>query len=549
LIFDQIVGGNNIFRGYVFPDGIDFSKRIKEFNQPVDFSDAKFEGKIKEGNFKNSCVVFSGVNFKSGVSFLGAEFSGGNAEFRGVSFSGSDLIFNEPENNSKSEKFSKEIFNNKTTNFSNAKFNGGIANFRNAKFYNENIFFIGAEFSGGKAEFGGAKFLGGEANFMGALFSRGNADFFQTTFSGEGVIFGKAKFTGGIAYFRSTVFSGKTANFIGAEFSNRILFYKNQIKCSLDFSFVEISDKSRFDFCDPEFIKSEENIKILFKGIIFNPFATYFENIKGISENKNKRNNIINPAIIFRYCNLKDAYFTNNDISIFSFYKSAYDEARFYSCNWKNEKRDKILKIIPYKRKNIICDEQLYELAECSDDKEKFKKDYEIEDLNGYNEIATLYRRFKTSLDNTKDYSEAGKFYFNEQEMKRKALREKFEKWWRSILNGEMWKWLLYSLYKVFMGYGEKPFWSLVWLLFSGIIVFPIVHLFNGLQIRCMMINSYWDALKYTISRFLPSTYLPEQWANIKSTGWGVVPFFNSIVLILFVIFIGIGLKRHFRRF
>jgi hypothetical protein len=99
------------------------------------------------------------------------------------------------------------------------------------------------------------------------------------------------------------------------------------------------------------------------------------------------------------------------------------------------------------------------------------------------------------------------------------------------------------------MGYGEKPFWSLVWLLFSGIIVFPIVHLFNGLQIRCMMINSYWDALKYTISRFLPSTYLPEQWANIKSTGWGVVPFFNSIVLILFVIFIGIGLKRHFRRF
>ena len=181
---------------------------------------------------------------------------------------------------------------------------------------------------------------------------------------------------------------------------------------------------------------------------------------------------------------------------------------------------------------------------------DKFKREYQIQDLNTYNEIATLYRRFKTALDKTKDYTDAGLFYYNELEMKRKYFREK----------KNYGRWGLYSLYKFFMGYGAKPLLSFIWLILSAFI-FSGINLINGIKDCTGRIISYEWALslpnwtdwlisfQYTISRFLPKTYLPHNWAEIETTGSGLIPFFNSVVLILFLVFTGIGLKRHFRRF
>jgi len=487
LIFKQIEKGDYNFKGYVFPTGISFMEMV--FKKEVDFTWAKFKGKFEEGVFEDLCVVFFDAKFNSKVSFLGAEFSGGEVNFMSAEFTGEETTF------------------------------------------------VDAKFSGGCVVFSNTKFSGGTANFEGAIFSEGDAIFANVEFSGGSADFESVKFYGGYAYFRGAKFSGGKAYFNGVIFYNDVIFDENKIRYSLDFSGIKLSDKSTFYFKNPKFIEYDENIIITFSDISFNPFYAYFENIN--YNNKNKKNDdYISPVIIFRYCNLKDVYFTNNDISLFSFYKSAYDEARFYSCEWKKQSG---------RRKNIICDEELYKKVESikeRKEKEKFKKDYEIEDLNGYNEIATLYRRFKTSLDNTKDYAEAGHFYFNECEMKRKYFKSL--KW-----KGNFWDKLrgkLYWLCKIFMGYGERPLWSFSWFLIFGIIIFPIAHIINGLDVPlgetlCLA------AIKYTFSRFLPSTYLPEKWVYIESTGSGFVPFLNSLVLILFVIFIGIGLKRHFRRF
>ena len=80
-----------------------------------------------------------------------------------------------------------------------------------------------------------------------------------------------------------------------------------------------------------------------------------------------------------------------------------------------------------------------------------------MEDLDSYNEIATLYRRFKTALDRTKDYADAGLFYFNELEMKRKHFRSLFK--WRNKFKkwGIKSNYILYTLYKIFMGYWARP--------------------------------------------------------------------------------------------
>ena len=61
---------------------------------------------------------------------------------------------------------------------------------------------------------------------------------------------------------------------------------------------------------------------------------------------------------MFRYCQLEDVYFAGNNMSFFSFYKSNFDQARFVSCDWREEK-DSVLKL-PYKRKNILFEDYLY---------------------------------------------------------------------------------------------------------------------------------------------------------------------------------------------
>jgi hypothetical protein len=60
-----------------------------------------------------------------------------------------------------------------------------------------------------------------------------------------------------------------------------------------------------------------------------------------------------------------------------------------------------------------------------------------------------------------------------------------------------------------------------------------------------------WDAFVFSVYRILPSSYIPYVRDFYVPPGfWGfIVPFFNTLILVILITFIAIGLKRHFRRF
>jgi len=92
----------------------------------------------------------------------------------------------------------------------------------------------------------------------------------------------------------------------------------------------------------------------------------------------------------------------------------------------------------------------------------------------------------KTSLDNTKDYFEAGWFYYNELEMKRLMLKEviKNKSFFESI--AERLQYRFYGMYKLFAGYGEKPLRISIWFWVFAAIIFPVIHVSNGLSVKLL---------------------------------------------------------------
>ncbi len=454
----------------------------------------------------------------------------------------------------------------RSVDFSKAKFTGiadfletqfsGVAYFTESNFSGD-AYFIETEFSG-KSSFTLSLFSG-NVSFSKALFSE-DAYFGVSQFSGDADFTG-ARFTAN-AIFIGAKFNGNTA-FSHASFDDLVQLEFVTIRKNILFYNIILSSKTRFYFQEPKLsLQKGDTGLVIFKNIRFNRYMAYIENIQNpLGDNKGV--GARNALLLFRYCQLKDVYFTNNDMSLFSFYKSSFDEARFISCRWSDVK-DRIF-FIPFKRKNVIPEEKF---LSDSTDKEKFM----VEDLNGYEDVASLYRRMKTALDNTKDYQQASWFYFNEFEMKRRALEEEIEnrvpKWrifqWRPLL----WcycqlkkifsRYIFYFFYKVFAGFGEKPLWSFYWFLL-WLLGFTTLNYCIGLKKGFSLSGgtidyidaTFWDSLIFTLYRIIPANYLPfKQMFDIPHGFWGMlVPFLNTAVLIIFIAFIAIGLKRHFRRF
>jgi len=75
-------------------------------------------------------------------------------------------------------------------------------------------------------------------------------------------------------------------------------------------------------------------------------------------------------------------------------------------------------------------------------------------------------------------------------------------------------------------------------------------HLFPDIQ-TLQFWKDFIESLIYTVSRVLPVSYIstsPTDCYPFTTLG-KIASVFNSVILIILVIFIGIGLKRHFRRF
>jgi hypothetical protein len=249
-------------------------------------------------------------------------------------------------------------------------------------------------------------------------------------------------------------------------------------------------------------------------------------------------------------------------MSMISFYRSAFfEEALFGGATWKNEGN----------RHNLCCEDIVlsdFSGTRCELQSEGFPSERR--------EIADIYIRLKAAADRSRDYHLASWFYFNEFEMKRRSFLEQTkttDEEQRANGRGavrtkrQRLSWLLYSVYKVTAGYGEKPQWSASWL---ALLAFgwAFVHLFNGFQNGDDQLNYDWGgtwpgfcqatehfglALAYALYRIVPANYLPVERAQLGLSGTGfldlALPFLNTVTLVILIVFIGIGLKRHFRRF
>lgn len=548
LIFAQIRRNDFNFKGYIFPGEIIFPK-----GEEAPFTgNAKFRAAIFTGNVK-----FTGVHFAGYADFRETHFSG-YADFRSAQFSRL-AVFNKA-NFSRIVAFNKARFIGDAdflftqflapALFKQSEFQEGV-NFDSALFH-KNAEFVGSRFAK-TAFFHKVKFLL-DAIFENSAFDD-KADFNQTSFLAD-AIFNEIKFS-------------KEVNFTGAQFSGETTFENLTIFSSIYFLRLNLGPSCIFKFISPQFTYlNNHNSIIEFSHVVFNPDKTFFEDfVKRSTDDKFETN----VTVLFRYCMLKHVFFSHNDLGMFSFFNSTFDQAHFISNNWQNEKSN----WLPfYKRRNILLDEVLFvHLRNLGPiQKQRFEKEYKLEHLESYNTIEALYRRMKTALDNTKDYFEAGWFYYNELEMKRLMVKDtiKDKSFFQSIADRLQYR--FYGIYKLFAGYGEKPFRSFIWFWVCAVVIFPAIHFINGLSVKLAngtILNidfdfskletifkpAFWHDFLYTVVfslyHILPFNLLPLDKNIFMPNGAGgmIWSFLNSIVLIVLVILTGVGLKRSFKRF
>ena len=595
LITSKIDRKDCKFSGYIFPWPMDFKNKV--FNSYVDFSDAKFYKSIDfSGAVFNEATDFSNCAFKDNAIFKDTIFKKG-ANFKGANFicniNKSDAIQNCID--CKSTRFNGDVifedavFCGGNANFHSVVFNGDFVSFENSEFENNNIIFAFASFfvknlylnsvrfAKGNIDFSNSNFDAISIHFIKTEFKDGKVDFAGSTFKAKKLLFDETKFTGeqfnfflcifdcSLVSFNRAEFLGGKVYFSGSYFGGDLELRFNKISNDIIFFETRLSDKSYLFIAYPEFVENKNRFsEINFTRVHFLPFQTFFEGIKSNKNNSDQSYNKDN-MVSFQHCQLKDVSFSNCSMVIFSFYRSSFfEDAFFVSCEWPM-RREKVANYIPlltYRRKNQILEDMAYE--SIKDKSIEFSIDFPIK----YSEVADLYRRMKTALDRAKNYRLASWFYFNEIEMKRKRLKERlmedFPKWEKKVFRGRR---LIYSAYRLFAGYGEKPFWSFVWFgIFT--LIFSLLHLFNGIKTSNGSFNYDWGlpfpkwsefltdfgySVFFTLYRVIPISYLPYERDKYGLLDNGIsdlaLSFFNTIILIILIIFIGVGLKRHFRRF
>ena len=336
-----------------------------------------------------------------------------------------------------------------------------------------------------------------------------------------------------------------------------------EIHGNLSFSRAEFLNNCIFRISSPNFDRQIEKRQIIeFSHIIFNPGLTFFEDFSSNSINDATD---FNTAVLFRYCNLNEAFFFKNDLSLFSFYNSVFDQARFISNNWQQKNSG-----LPG-RKKVLLDEILFiqQNQYSGEARKKFTERYRLDHLNSFSIIAGLYHRMKIALENTKDFAEASWFHYNENEMHRLELREHLK---QSPFRGtipEKFKYYFLGVYKLFSGYGEKPTRSFKWFIFFAFFFFPAVHLANGLSVKNAFmlkkisflnfdisfliqnefIQNFWYAVNFSLYRIIPIDILPLQYINPPEGPFGLFwSFINSIVLAVLAFLTAVGLKNRYRR-
>ena len=271
----------SLFFGSIFTRVAYFEKAL--FCNYTNFNGAVFNGKDNRNTsanfmgaiFSGGDADFQGVNFSGGsANFARAEFSGGAADFYETEFSGGDAIFWDANFSGGNARFDMAVFSDNAY-FSSAFFSYGAsfflavfkgeADFSWVRFSGDDASFLGANFSGGDAHFHFVKFSGGDARFWRAVFSGGNASFKGNEFSGGEADFSEAVFSGGFADFSKSIFSGGVADFTETEFSGGYADFTETEFNGGKISFSKAKFSSNAYFRDAQFIGGDTS----FTGAVF----------------------------------------------------------------------------------------------------------------------------------------------------------------------------------------------------------------------------------------------------------------------------------------
>lgn len=223
-----------------------------------------------------------------------------------------------------------------------------------------NVYISGARLSGTSVEFRSLRIE--EANAVdcsGAHFECETNTFSNLSIGAESISFWKSVFWGQTIFkevdFRSDKISftassllGDTTEFNDCKFFGDVSFRGNDLANRIEFVDIRFSDQATFRFADPAFqltSKGGNPPVIVFRRVKFNPFLTFFENVK-LGEVLEGEAIALRPLVAFRFSLLRDVYFSKNDMSLFSFYTSAYFEDSFFTSinSWLENDSEKVFR-------------------------------------------------------------------------------------------------------------------------------------------------------------------------------------------------------------
>jgi|GEM_PF-4305094 len=558
----------NFSKSEFFGEHTDFSE-AKFYSKKIDFKEAKF--KCKKGIDLDK-TIFGCINNQSDeLNFIESNFNGKYLNFKETQFyckliSFRNTNFELPVGFEKVQIGTKE-FNNEKLDFSFAEFHERFEFSKNSHINSSKIYFSNA------------------TTFKIFRFSEvtiGNHDIKNKLLS-----FIDTKFINLTSFYKCTFFS-EALKFKRSEFENGFHMDQNGLIGNIYFEDIILSEKSNFYIENMKFFVKIGNSKpssLGFKNVNFIPIKTKFLNIKPTSKEEKTFpvwKFIINeyPYIYFRNCNLNDVIFDSCFLSIFSFYKSYFDSARFISCEWGGIE-DKNLFFTSH-RINILFEEFILtqfsqtSTKELQDEIIQFVTDLDLTQIN-YDDISKMYRRMKTASDNIKDYFNAGDFYFNEYEMRKTHFYHTYYRQYktlhvfkkissrlnfifkypilRNLISG-----IPLSIYKYVAGYGERPLRSFIWFTIF-LFTFGCFHLLNGSASTDYNINISWKGLSNIFTSVLlndlvsntlyaSTKILFRSYENLIGKPWEfLLSFVNSITLILMLTFFINGIRRKFKRY
>jgi len=376
--------------------------------------------RIKKEKYDFSGFVFPYANFKGFKFDKYADFS--NAHFYGnINFSGA--IFQN------GVSFTGATFHS-LADFEETQFLNNAPKFDNAIFEKE-VHFINTYFEGGghfvQTTFKDYVFFTRELNSQKMTFG-GEASFDKAVFEGEGSVEFRNVTFGGLADFNNVTF-GEKANFHNGKFCN-----------GADFSDVIFQSTLWFSDCifntEANFQSAEFKGDTYFVGTVFEKELSFknakFEQIFTFAPEKNNE-------IDLRYLRCFGNGQITADLRKTKFYHIySIENLKFDNCIWSENLK--------------IYEERMNDLT--------------------YAKLQTVYKDLKNSFEEHDQKDLVGKAFYREMEMKRFRAKEEG--------NIEDYLFLLY--FKLFAGYGEKPFNIIFWS-FGIIFLFALLFWIFGIEI------------------------------------------------------------------